>query len=134
MCVKVRLMFHSYFPPKNGQKRFLFFFFFFCLTDSGGMPDRQCTLTGSQEAVTNAKDMVEKIISRAQGMGEGIGMETHMAMMSETSRIEIMIPGNKVGLVIGKGGETIRQLQVRYEIHFVHRYFRVFFFLFIFLF
>lgn len=26
--------------------------------------------------------------------------------------IEMLIPGNKVGLIIGKGGETIRQLQV----------------------
>ena len=28
------------------------------------------------------------------------------------SVVEIMVPGPKVGLVIGKGGETIRQLQV----------------------
>lgn len=27
--------------------------------------------------------------------------------------VEMMIPGPKVGLVIGKGGETIRNLQVR---------------------
>ncbi|XP_078312291.1 polyribonucleotide nucleotidyltransferase-like [Crassostrea virginica] len=27
--------------------------------------------------------------------------------------VEVMVPGNKVGLVIGKGGETIRQLQRR---------------------
>jgi len=27
------------------------------------------------------------------------------------SQIEMMVPGNKVGLVIGKGGETIKQLQ-----------------------
>ena len=26
--------------------------------------------------------------------------------------VEVMVPGNMVGLVIGKGGETIRQLQV----------------------
>ena len=26
--------------------------------------------------------------------------------------VEVMVPGNKAGLVIGKGGETIRQLQV----------------------
>ena len=80
------------------------------------MPDRPCTLTGSQEAVNNAKDLVQKIISRAQGMGDGMGMDGgvgHMPMMNETSRIELMIPGNKVGLVIGKGGETIRQLQVK---------------------
>ena len=29
--------------------------------------------------------------------------------------LEIMIPGNKVGLVIGKGGETIKQLQVTFQ-------------------
>ncbi|XP_078312271.1 far upstream element-binding protein 1-like isoform X3 [Crassostrea virginica] len=27
--------------------------------------------------------------------------------------VEVMVPDNKVGLVIGKGGETIRQLQIR---------------------
>lgn len=27
--------------------------------------------------------------------------------------MEIMIPGPKVGLIIGKGGETIKQLQVK---------------------
>ena len=26
--------------------------------------------------------------------------------------VEVMVPGNKGGLVIGKGGETVRQLQV----------------------
>ena len=26
--------------------------------------------------------------------------------------VEIMIPGNRAGLIIGKGGETIKQLQV----------------------
>ena len=27
-------------------------------------------------------------------------------------QVEVMIPGPKVGLIIGKGGETIKQLQV----------------------
>ena len=49
--------------------------------------------------MNNAKDLVQKIISRAQGMGDGMGgMDGgHMPMMNETSRIELMIPGNKVG-------------------------------------
>ncbi len=85
--------------------------------DSGGMPERPCTLTGSQEAIASAKDMIGKIVSRAQGMGDGMGgMDGgHMGGMNDGSRVEIMIPGNKVGLVIGKGGETIRQLQVSTE-------------------
>ena len=29
--------------------------------------------------------------------------------------VEIMVPGNKVGLIIGKGGETIKMLQVRVD-------------------
>ncbi len=69
------------------------------------MPDRPCTLTGSHEACQKAKEMVQKIISR--GMGEGMDGDG-----GGSSRVEVFIPGSKVGLVIGKGGETIRQLQV----------------------
>jgi far upstream element-binding protein len=75
--------------------------------DSGGMPDRPCTLTGTPDAIGKAKELISRIIQRGQGgpdpnaMGEGQGM------------VEIMVPGNKVGLVIGKGGETIKQLQER---------------------
>lgn len=32
-------------------------------------------------------------------------------MMGHPGFVEIMIPGPKVGLIIGKGGETIKQLQ-----------------------
>lgn len=31
--------------------------------------------------------------------------------------VEMMVPGNKVGLVIGKGGETIKQLQVKKSLY-----------------
>ncbi len=48
-----------------------------------------------------------QIIQRGQGAPESNGMGDGATM------VEIMIPGNKVGLVIGKGGETIRQLQER---------------------
>lgn len=30
--------------------------------------------------------------------------------------LDVMIPGNKVGFVIGKGGEMIRQLQVSFDL------------------
>ena len=36
--------------------------------------------------------------------------------------VEVMVPGNKVGLVIGKGGETIRQLQVGCRLMWVNCY------------
>jgi ribosomal protein S3 len=50
------------------------------------------------------KDEINKIIQRAQGDQGGFG--------DNSGNIEISIPGNKVGLIIGKGGETIKQLQV----------------------
>ena len=42
------------------------------------------------------------------------GQTNGSADMSHDSQgmIELMIPGNKAGLVIGKGGEMIKQLQV----------------------
>lgn len=41
------------------------------------------------------------------GMGNGGGQTV----------VEMMVPGNKVGLVIGKGGETIKQLQVKKSLY-----------------
>ena len=37
-----------------------------------------------------------------------------------TGQIELMVPGGKVGLIIGKSGETIKQLQVceYWSVHF----------------
>ena len=51
-----------------------------------------------------AKDLIQSIIQRGQGGPDPNSMGD--------SVVEVMVPGNKVGLVIGKGGETIRQLQV----------------------
>jgi far upstream element-binding protein len=41
------------------------------------------------------------------GGGGGSGMYGDMQTV-----VEMLIPGNKVGLIIGKGGETIKVLQV----------------------
>lgn len=71
--------------------------------DSNGMPERPCTLTGTAEAIIKARETIERIIAKGQGLPDGQG-EGH-------SMLEVMIPGNKVGLVIGKGGETIKSLQ-----------------------
>ena len=54
-----------------------------------------------------AKDYIGKIITKGQGLPDNNSMSDGVTME------EVMIPGNKVGLVIGKGGETIKTLQVR---------------------
>ncbi|XP_076376137.1 P-element somatic inhibitor [Megalopta genalis] len=82
--------------------------------ESGGLPERVCTLTGSREAVNRAKELVLSIVnqrSRTEGIGDMNMSGSGSGMMGHPGFVEIMIPGPKVGLIIGKGGETIKQLQ-----------------------
>jgi far upstream element-binding protein len=85
--------------------------------DGVGNPSRECTLTGNPPAIQRARALINEIVERsanrpppgsglngASGMGDGV----HGGIT-----IQLMIPGNKVGLVIGKSGETIKQLQER---------------------
>ncbi|XP_040013330.1 far upstream element-binding protein 3 isoform X4 [Xiphias gladius] len=76
--------------------------------DSGGMLDRPCTLTGSPENIEQAKRLLSEIVEQCR-YGPGF----HSEMDGNSSIQQILIPANKVGLVIGKGGETIKQLQER---------------------
>uniref|UniRef100_A0A8C9FJT2 Far upstream element binding protein 1 n=1 Tax=Pavo cristatus TaxID=9049 RepID=A0A8C9FJT2_PAVCR len=75
--------------------------------DSGGLPERSCMLTGTPESVQSAKRLLDQIVEKgrpAPGFHHGDGPGNAVQ--------EIMIPASKAGLVIGKGGETIKQLQV----------------------
>ncbi|XP_043914081.1 far upstream element-binding protein 3 [Protopterus annectens] len=76
--------------------------------DSGGLPDRPCTLTGSLENIEQAKRLLGQIVERCRN-GQGF----HNDLDGSSAVQEIRIPATKVGLVIGKGGETIKQLQER---------------------
>uniref|UniRef100_A0A665WCI3 Far upstream element-binding protein 3-like n=1 Tax=Echeneis naucrates TaxID=173247 RepID=A0A665WCI3_ECHNA len=77
-------------------------------SDSGGMLDRPCTLTGNPENIEQAKRLLSEIVEQCR-YGPGF----HSDMDGNSSIQQILIPANKVGLVIGKGGETIKQLQER---------------------
>uniref|UniRef100_A0A3Q3BDL0 Far upstream element (FUSE) binding protein 3 n=1 Tax=Kryptolebias marmoratus TaxID=37003 RepID=A0A3Q3BDL0_KRYMA len=77
-------------------------------SESGGMLDRPCTLTGSPENIDQAKRLLSEIVEQCR-YGPGF----HNDMDGNSSIQQILIPANKVGLVIGKGGETIKQLQER---------------------
>uniref|UniRef100_A0A673BR54 Far upstream element (FUSE) binding protein 1 n=1 Tax=Sphaeramia orbicularis TaxID=375764 RepID=A0A673BR54_9TELE len=76
--------------------------------DSGGMPERSVTLTGSPESIQTAKRLLTEIVEKGRPApafhhNDGPGMTVQ----------EIMVPASKAGLVIGKGGETIKSLQER---------------------
>ena len=71
--------------------------------------DRNITVTGTPDAVARAKDIINKIVLEGK-------VPDHLIISSSNPGefvMEYMVPSNKVGLIIGKGGETIRSLQER---------------------
>uniref|UniRef100_A0A8C7XXD9 K Homology domain-containing protein n=1 Tax=Oryzias sinensis TaxID=183150 RepID=A0A8C7XXD9_9TELE len=76
--------------------------------DSGGLMERPCSLTGSPESIEQAKRLLVQIVERCRN-GPGF----HGDSEGGTSVQEMLIPASKVGLVIGRGGDTIKQLQER---------------------
>jgi predicted RNA-binding protein YlqC (UPF0109 family) len=64
-----------------------------------------------------AKDTIQRLVAKLQG--GPLDNEDNVSVTAssgggggQTGQIELMVPGGKVGLIIGKGGETIKQLQV----------------------
>ncbi|XP_064258049.1 LOW QUALITY PROTEIN: far upstream element-binding protein 2-like [Passer domesticus] len=84
--------------------------------DSGGLPERSVSLTGSPESVQKAKALLDDIVSRGRGGPPGPFPDAANGQNGTVQ--ELMIPAGKAGLVIGKGGETIKQLQVTPKIRF----------------
>lgn len=81
----------------------------------GGGYHQQNSSIPNPEAVQKAKELISKMIPQTNNMGGGpsaAGPGPSRAGLGATNYEEIMIPGSKVGLIIGKGGETIKQLQV----------------------
>ncbi|CAG8726927.1 14424_t:CDS:10, partial [Acaulospora morrowiae] len=71
--------------------------------------ERRVTITGTQEDVKSAKAMVQQLVEDAIN-----GNSTSRRDSQGFNRsITIHIPSSKVGVVIGRGGETIRDLQDR---------------------
>ena len=76
---------------------------------------RQCTLQGSKAAVDKARSLINDVIQRAGNRPPpnrpGQNFEGNMGGASRSITVEMSIPGAKCGLVIGKGGETIKNIQ-----------------------
>ncbi|XP_076023621.1 far upstream element-binding protein 3-like isoform X2 [Genypterus blacodes] len=77
-------------------------------SDSGGLMERPCSLTGTPESIEQAKRLLVQIVERCRN-GPGF----HGDGEGGASVQEMLIPASKVGLVIGRGGDTIKQLQER---------------------
>lgn len=57
---------------------------------------------------------------RHQGGGGGIVQHLMSGMSGGAGNVtfEMLVPGNRVGLVIGKGGETLKRIQVTAKFNF----------------
>lgn len=93
--------------------------------DSADTPGtkRHCRVSGSRMAVANAKAEIHKIIAdnelakRGSDKARIQGTEAMATVTQEGDSLQIMVPDRTVGLIIGRGGETIRDLQERSGCH-----------------
>ena len=93
-------------------------------------PKRQCKITGTRQAREDAKAEIYRIIDEngnpARGNvppdrsvrsgSKGVGAHQPVLRAGEDAT-QIMVPNRTVGLIIGRGGETIRDLQERSQCH-----------------
>lgn len=75
---------------------------------------RPVELVGTQESIDKAEQLIKSVIAEAEAGGspaliaKGFGPG-----QSGSEQFEMSVPDNKVGLIIGKGGETIKNMQTR---------------------
>ena len=93
-------------------------------------PKRQCKITGTRQARENAKAEIYRVIEENGNPARGNvppdrstrsgskGIGSHQpALRAGEDATQIMVPNRTVGLIIGRGGETIRDLQERSQCH-----------------
>ncbi|KOS18463.1 Far upstream element-binding protein 3 [Escovopsis weberi] len=96
---------------------------FLAATDGG--PFRQCKITGARPRRADVKAAINRIIedsgmgplNRAQEKPRDASKGGAGALRDGEDHMQIMVPDRTVGLIIGRGGETIRDLQERSGCH-----------------
>jgi far upstream element-binding protein len=92
-------------------------------SDNG--PFRQCKITGPRHARAEVKTAINRIIedsgmgplNRAHEKPRDPSKGGAAALRDGEDHMQIMVPDRTVGLIIGRGGETIRDLQERSGCH-----------------
>lgn len=97
----------------------------FLAAADGSGPYRQCKITGPRHRRAEVKDAINSIIEDS-GMGSSGRQQEKprdpnkggaAALREGEDHMQIMVPDRTVGLIIGRGGETIRDLQERSGCH-----------------
>jgi len=92
----------------------------FMSNNEPGVTMRQCKISGSRAAKADAKAEIFRIIeenSATKGPGQNLGGAGQSHLREGENATQIMVPDRTVGLIIGRGGETIRDLQERSGCH-----------------
>lgn len=72
--------------------------------------ERITNVSGTPEAIRTAREMIDQLIRNHFAKGGGMGVAGRGPSFPGSKDVQIPVPGNRVGLIIGKGGETIRDL------------------------
>ncbi|KAG8381827.1 hypothetical protein BUALT_Bualt05G0013300 [Buddleja alternifolia] len=74
---------------------------------------RGVELTGTPDQIAKAEQLINDVLSEAEAGGSGVASRRMTGQQSGADQFSMQVPNNKVGLVIGKGGETIKNMQAR---------------------
>ncbi|KNA21144.1 hypothetical protein SOVF_045860 isoform C [Spinacia oleracea] len=76
------------------------------------LPHRLVELMGNQDQIAKAEQLINEVLAEADSGGPG-SVSRRLPGASGSEPCVLKVPNNKVGLVIGKGGETIKNIQSR---------------------
>uniref|UniRef100_A0A7N0TLP0 K Homology domain-containing protein n=1 Tax=Kalanchoe fedtschenkoi TaxID=63787 RepID=A0A7N0TLP0_KALFE len=75
-------------------------------------PTRPVELSGTPDQIAKAEQLINDVLNEAESGGSGTVSRRYTGQ-SGGEEFSMMVPNSKVGLVIGKGGETIKNMQAR---------------------
>ncbi len=72
---------------------------------------RSVELQGAADSIAKAEQLIKDVLAEAESGGSGIVSRRVTGQPGGAEQFVMQIPNNKVGLIIGKGGETIKNMQ-----------------------
>ncbi|XP_047307178.1 far upstream element-binding protein 2 [Impatiens glandulifera] len=74
---------------------------------------RVVEVMGSPDQIAKAEQLIHEVINEADKGGSGVVSRRVNVQQPGADQFVMQVPNNKVGLVIGKGGESIKNMQAR---------------------
>lgn len=79
-----------------------------------GSQTRSVDLSGTPEQISRAEELIRDVLAEADAGSSGtVSNRKYNAPQPGAEQFQMQIANNKVGLVIGKGGETIKSMQAK---------------------